>query len=233
MRIHVVSLSIAISPACAYNYAHMHSLIKIPGRPPDISDEEIRILRNLLATGALDSTRAVQSYLSRKVLGFKNDEAVSLKTTRKCMCRAGYPPRVPRTGLSMTKIRICELKECPRELKQLVAPILEVVAGVPIREAARRAGMDQRTLRDRFCRVRDKGLHGLSLPHGKLREVLFAWCDRVKRPTVKKAVAHFGKRLQKSPRTLDRYVMHWKDSRGIPRRHWTCGGSKHSGLSGL
>ena len=93
--------------------------------------------------------------------------------------------------------------------------------------------MDQRTLRDRFCRARDKGLRGLSLPHGKLREVVFSWCDRVKRPTAKKAAAYFGERLQKSPRTLDRYIMQWKDLRGVRRRSWSCGGSKHSGLAGL
>ena len=211
----------------------MNPPTKRPGRPPDISEKEIRVLSKLLATGELDSTRAVQAYLSCDVLGFQNQDALSLKTTRKCMCRAGHPPTVLKTSLSMPTKRIRELKNCPRELKQLVAPILEIVAGVPVREAAKRAGVDQRTLRDRFCRVRDKGLQGLSLSHAEFMQTFFAWCDRVKTPTVKKAVRHFRERLRKSPRTIDRYIMQWKDIRGIPRRHWTCGGSKHSGLAGL
>jgi hypothetical protein len=206
---------------------------KRPGRPPDISEEEIRVLGKLLATRELDSTRAVQTYLSCDVLGFKNKEAVSLKTTRRCMSRAGYPSRVVKTGLSIPEDRIRELKECPRALKKRVAPILEIVGRVPIREAARKAGMDQRTLRDRFCRVRDNGIQGLPVPHEKLMETFFGWCDRVKRPTVNKAISHFGKTLQKSPRTLYRYIMQWKDLRGIRRRHWSCGGSKRSGLAGL
>jgi len=206
----------------------MNPLTKHPGRPPDISEKEIRILGKLLAAGELDSTRAVQAYLSCDVLGFKNKEAVSLKTTRRCMSRAGYPPTVPKTRLFMPEKRIRELEKCPRELKKLVAPILAIVAGVSIREAAKTAGVDQRTLRDRFCRVRDEGLQDLSIPHSELKEVVFAWCDRVKRPTVKKAVAHFEERLRKSPRTIDRYIMQWKDITGIPRRHWSCGGSKHS-----
>lgn len=211
----------------------MNPLTKHPGRPPDISEKEIRILGKLLATGELDSTRAVQTYLSCDVLGYKDERGISLKTTRKCMCLAGHPPTVLKTSLSMPSKRVRELKHCPRELKQLVAPILEIVAGVPIREAAKTAGVDQRTLRDRFCRVRDKGLQGLSPPHEKLRETFFAWCDRVGRPTVKRALAYFGTRLQRSPRTFDRYIMQWKDLRGIRRRHWSCGGSKHSGLAGL
>lgn len=202
------------------------------GRPPDVSEEEISILRRLLAAGALDSTRAVQAYLSRNVLGSQNDAAVSIKTVRRCMCRAGYPPTIRRTGISIPEKCIRELQNCPRELKPLVAPILDVAAGIPIRKAAASAGINQRTLRDRLCRVRDKGLQGLSLPHGKLTKAFLAWCDRVKTPTVKKAATYFGKRLQKSPRTIARYIMQWKDLRGIRRRHWTCGGSKHSGLAG-
>lgn len=204
----------------------MNALTKKLGRPPHISDRQIAVLRNLLATGALASTRAVQRHLSKKVLRYTKPDAVSLQTTRKCMRKAGYSPKINKTALSMPEHRISELVHCLPEMNQYVAPILQVAAGVPVREAARNARINQRTLRDRFCRARDKGLKGLSLPHGKFLNAFFAWCDKVKKPTLKKAATYFAKRTPRSPRTLHRYIMEWKDLRGIPRRHWNCGGSK-------
>jgi len=204
----------------------MQACVKHRGRPYLISDRQIEGLRTWLSANPLASTRDVQARLSNKVLGYTSAEAVSLQTTRTCIRRAGFALLPKRTELSMPKHRIKELKNCIPAMKQFVAPVLEVARGVPIREAARKAGVDQRTLRDRFCRARDRGLKGIALPHEDFMKAFVAWCDKVKTPTAEKAAANFRGSLHKSPRTWHRYIMQWQDLRAIPRRHWSCGGSK-------
>jgi hypothetical protein len=145
------------------------------------------------------------------------------------MRRANYPPTLMKTALIMPVDRIRELRKCPPEMKGFVSPVLMVVAGVSIRKAAAEAGIDQSTLRNRFRRVRDKGLKALIGSSGEFKDAFFAWCTKVRMPTIKQALAYVKKRqLRKSQRTLHRYIMEWKDANRMPRRHWTCGGSKHS-----
>ena len=134
-----------------------------------------------------------------------------------------------KTALTMPPRRIRELTKCPPEIKRFVRPLLRVVTGVSIRKAAAEAGIDQSTLRNRFRRVRDKGLKAVIGSSGEFKDAFFAWCTKVRMPTIKQALAYVKKRqLRKSQRTLHRYIMEWKDANRMPRRHWTCGGSKHS-----
>jgi len=207
----------------------MDHVLRRPGRLPEISDGEISVLRKLLAAGKLQSTRAVQAYLSRQVLGQPKDTALSLKTTRTCLRRAGYAPGAKKTALTMPSHRVRELERCPRELKSIVKPVLLVVAGLSFRAAAVDAHLDESTIRYRFRRVRDKGLKGLSMPRADFKKEFFAWCSKVRKPDLKKALTYVQARdMNKSERTLHRLILEWKDLEGVPRRHWTCGGSNHS-----
>jgi len=129
----------------------------------------------------------------------------------------------------MPNHRVRELKKCSRELNSIVKPVLLVVAGLSFRAAAADAHLDESTLRYRFRRVRDKGLKGLSTPHADFKKEFIAWCSKVRKPDLKKALAYMQARgMHKSERTLLRLIMEWKDLEGVPRRHWKCGGSKHS-----
>lgn len=197
------------------------------GRPPELMEKDRKELERLILTGELESPEAVKEWVEKRPrLPKKNAftlgqaRAIFNRTLRVKRVHPQY--RVPADFLASLKLA-----------KPRVATALEqVLAGASLREAAG-AGCES-LLRYYLKRASKRNARVL---RGGFREAFFAWCVQQNDGDVDfHSVGEYLKNQgvkRSSTRTIHRYVQLWKDRKGIPRRHWTCGGSKHSGLVGL
>jgi hypothetical protein len=194
------------------------------GRPPEMTEQHLATLRELILSGELPSPEDVQRWISRKVLHLeKTDEAVPLARARALYHAAtGNHRRRPKYAVSAEFI--AELKL--RRPNTATALLRIVKKRLSVRGAANRYGVDDSTLRY-YLRQASNKKKATYLPRTFL-PVFFDWCNRQKKVTVEGVRGYLREKgiKSKSERSIHRYIQDWKDFKRIPRRHWTCGGSK-------
>jgi transposase len=193
------------------------------GRPRELSKRDMLTLRQLLMAGELQDLEAVQKWISRDVLQLEAGEVVSLAKAKALYRKAlGIERSEPEYAVSAKLIKDLELRRpgIARALSQIVKKRISV------RRAASEYGGDESTLRYYLRKAAMKRETGY-VSRAFLSE-FYNWCDRQEHVTVEGVRRYLGRQVQKakSERSIHRYIQNWKDSRGVRRRHWTCGGSK-------
>jgi len=196
------------------------------GRPPELMETDREELERLTLAGELESPEAVQNWVEkRQRLAKKN--AFSLDQARAIFIRARRVKRVPH----QYRVPADFLANLKLANPKVATALEQVLTGTSLRKAAG-AGCES-LLRYYLKRAGKKNERVL---RGGFREAFFVWCAEQKKGEVTfESVERYLKKQggkDPSPRTVHRYVQGW-DHEGIPRRHWTCGGSKHSGLVAL
>ncbi len=197
------------------------------GRPPELMEKDRKELERLILAHELESPDAVQEWVEKrprlpKKNAFTLDQACAIFDRARRVKRVHPQYRVRADFLANLKLAN----------PKVAAALEQVLAGASLREAAG-AGCESLL---RYYLQRAGRKNGQVL-RGGFREAFFAWCAQQNEGDVD--FHSVGKYLKEqgvkrsSSRTIHRYVQRWKDYKGIPRRHWTCGGSKHSGLAGL
>jgi len=194
------------------------------GRPADLKEYDRRKLKELVSAGKLLNPPAVRAWVSQEVLHLAKTTEIPLARARILYREAGGRKiRVLASGL------LDELKIS----RPVMAEALEQIVknGLAVKATARRFNIKESTLRYYLrCGSKKKRVTHLTL---EIHEALKRWCNRNRTNVRVEAVRAFLSTKgvhNKSSRSIHRYIQHWKDSKGIRRRHWSCGGSKHGGL---
>jgi hypothetical protein len=197
------------------------------GRPPELMEADRKELQRLILTHKLESPEAVQEWVEhRSRLPQKN--AFTVGQARAIYDRARRLKRV-RPQYNVPAKYLANLKLT----KPKVAAALEkVLDGASLREAA---GTGCESLLRYYLQRAGKKSDGVT--RDGVRQAFFAWCDQQNKTDITfKAVEKFLNREQlrgRSARTIHRYLQEAKDYLGVGRRHWTCGGSRHSGVASI
>jgi hypothetical protein len=195
------------------------------GRRPELSENDLEKLKLLIAVGKLKNPEEVQERISHTVLDLEPGEVYPLAKADALYRKAlGIWRHKPEYEVPAQFIK--ELRLSRPEVAEALAQI--VTRRISVRGAANRYGGDESTLRYYLGKAAEKKeARHLS------RAFLFAlydWCDRQKKVTVASVRGYLAQNdvRNRSDRSIHRYIQAWKDSRGIKRRSWTCGGSKWS-----
>jgi hypothetical protein len=197
------------------------------GRPPELMEQDRKTLERLIVSGKLQSPEDIQEWVgNRPRLAKKNvftlDQARVIYDRTRRVKRVQPQYRIPAAFLADLKIA----------KPQVAAALQKVLDGASLRDAAG-TGCES-LLRYYLQQAAQPKRRRRTLG---FRQAFFVWCDQQNKPDITfETVTKFLKSQRfkaSSTRTIHRYLQQAKDYKGILRRHWTCGGSKHSGLAGL